>query len=99
VAIPLLKDPAKAGPYSLTKTFFRVFFSLYVGIVPEGDLMAIFVCDWRCKFLLMFLFVVTSFGRPPGEPNYVLVFPKLIYQNFVQLPFSAMLLGLSILQI
>jgi hypothetical protein len=55
-----------------TQTFFLVFWLLYVGIVPEGDLMAIFVCDRRCKFLLMFLFVtekkglVTSFGCPPG---------------------------------
>ncbi len=30
---------------------------------------------------------------------YVLVNPKVIYQNFVQLHFSAMPLGLSILQI
>jgi hypothetical protein len=28
-----------------TKTFFLFFFS-YVGIVSEGNLMAIFVCDW-----------------------------------------------------
>ena len=41
----------------IPKLIFVYFFSSYVGIVLEGDLMAIFVCDWRCKFSLMFLFV------------------------------------------
>jgi hypothetical protein len=40
------------------RNFFSCFFfSSHVGIVPEGNLMAIFVCDWRCKFLLKFWFV------------------------------------------
>jgi hypothetical protein len=56
--------------------------------------MVVFVCDWRCKFLLMFWFVIEkSFGDdfclPPRSTNtfYVLVNPKVIYQNFVQLLF------------
>jgi hypothetical protein len=47
----------KAGPCSQPKLVF-VFFFVHVGIVPEGNLMVIFVCDWRCKFLLMFWFMI-----------------------------------------
>ena len=67
------------------------FFLSHVGIVPEGYLMAIFICDWRCKFLLMFLFVTEKksfddkFWSAPRSSKtlYVLVNPKVIYQNFV----------------
>ncbi len=52
-----LWTPSKAGPCSLPKLIFVFFFSSYVGIVPEGNLMTIFVYNWQCKFLLKFLFV------------------------------------------
>jgi hypothetical protein len=32
-------------------------FLWYVGFVPESNVLAIFVSDWRCEFLLKFLFV------------------------------------------
>jgi hypothetical protein len=87
---------------------FFPFFSSYVGFVPVSNLLAIFVSDGGCEFLSMFCFMTekkTSFGwkvlvGPRSTKTfYVLVLPKVTYQNFIQLPFSAMLLGLSILQI
>jgi hypothetical protein len=64
------------------ETFFPVFFLSYVGIVPEGNLLAIFACNWQCKLWWMFWFLiekkqvlVTSFGWPQ-EYQHILCFGK-----------------------
>jgi hypothetical protein len=56
--------------------FSCVFCSSHVGIVPDSNLLAIFVCDWQCKLSLMFWLViekkivlVMNFGRPQEYQN------------------------------
>jgi hypothetical protein len=75
---------------------------LYVGFIPVGNLLDIFVSVWQNEFLLMFLFVTDTklkFGwRVFAGPSftktfYVLLNPKVFDKNFHFIAFITIFWG------